>query len=237
MVRGLNASQWCEASSPEQLAQDLANAVSANLAETLDNHDRGSLLLSGGSTPLPFLKQLAKADIEWSRIDVTLVDERWVPDSDNDSNARFLREHFFVEKAADATFYSLYRDKEPALALPEVVTSLQPLTRPYSVVVLGMGGDGHTASLFPDTEGLGEALDLDSSATLAVMAPKSVPQVRISFTRAALLQSRYRYLHITGEQKRNVLETALAQDSEDDRLPIASFFEKHLPPISVYWAP
>jgi len=110
------------------------------------------------------------------------------------------------------------------------------MAQPFSVVILGMGADGHTASLFPETEGLEAALNLDTQRTLAVLQPLSVPQVRITLTRAALLRSRFRYLHITGEQKREVLANALEQDVEIP-LPIASFFEKHLPPISVYWSP
>jgi len=235
MVRGLSAAQWSESDDAETLAAKLSQSVAQNLAETLNEHERASLVLSGGSTPLPFFKQLSQCELEWDRVDVTLADERWVPESDPDSNARFIKENFLVDKASSARFFSLYRDGDPVMAIAEVENALQEIEQPYSVVVLGMGTDGHTASLFPQTEGLEEALDLGSNAILATMAPASVPQVRISFTRAALLKSRYRYLHITGEKKRQVLSGEL--DSDTPSLPIASFFEKHLPPISVYWSP
>ena len=237
MVRGLSASQWHEAADAEELAVKLGDAVAANLSETLGVQARASLVVSGGSTPLPFFKHLSNADIDWSSIDVTLADERWVPDTHEDSNARFVKDHFLTGNAAAARFFSLYLDgHSPADAVPKITASLDAMARPYSVVVLGMGGDGHTASLFPDTDGLDEALDLDNRAELAVFEPASVPQQRISLTRAALLRSRYRYLHITGDNKHRVLESAI-EENDAKPLPIASFFEKHLPPVSVYWSP
>ena len=235
MVRGLSESQWHEAADADALAIDLAKAVESNLAETISAHGRASLVLSGGSTPLPFFKALSKAAIDWSVVDVTLADERWVPEEHEDSNEAFVKTHFLTGNAAAARFFSLYRDGNPQTAIAEIEKSLNEMIQPFSVVVLGMGGDGHTASLFPDTDGLIDALDMDTHAMLAVLKPATVAQTRISLTRAALLRSRYRYLHITGESKREVLSQAL--DSGDENpLPIAYFFEKHLPPISVYWA-
>lgn len=236
MVRGLNASQWNDAADADSLAKSLSVAVSANLAESIELHGRASLVVSGGSTPLPFFKQLAQAKLDWSLIDVTLADERWVPEGHADSNASFVKEHFLVGDASAAKFYSLYRDSAANDSIAAIEASLQAMIQPFSVVILGMGGDGHTASLFPNTDGLDAALNIDTTAVLAVMQPASVPQTRITLTRAALLRSRYRYLHITGEQKRKVLEGAL-NSTDADPLPIAAFFEKHLPPISVYWSP
>lgn len=236
MVRGLNADQWNEADDAQALAEKLSVAVAANLSDAIEKHGRASLVISGGSTPLPFLKSLAQASLDWSSIDVTLADERWVPEGDKDSNASFVKEHFLVGAAAAANFIALYRDGDPQASIPEVESALSKMIQPYSVVVLGMGGDGHTASLFPNTDGLEAALDLNSKETLAILKPATVPQTRISLTRAALLKSDNRYLHITGEQKRTVLEGALNPDGAEP-LPIASFFEKNLPPTAVYWAP
>jgi len=236
MVRGLNASQWCEAADADALAAKLCEVVSANISESLKLHGRASLVVSGGSTPLPFFKQLTQEKLDWAAIDVTLADERWVPEQDADSNERFVKEHFLVGAASAANFFSLYRDGDPQASIPEIETSLADMVQPFSVVILGMGGDGHTASLFPNTQGLEAALDIDTAETLAILQPESVPQTRITLTRAALMRSRYRYLHITGQQKRDVLEAAL-NPGDAEPLPIASFFEKHQPPISVYWSP
>lgn len=231
MVRGLIESQWHEAADAKQLAANLAESVERNLVETIESQGRASLVVSGGSTPLPFFEQLSRASLDWSLVDVTLADERWVPEDHEDSNALFVRTHFLKGNASKASFYSLYRDTDAQTAIADVERALQGMIQPFSVVVLGMGGDGHTASLFPETPGLEDALDMDTHAMLAVLEPATVPQQRISLTRAALMRSRYRYLHITGEQKRDVLGEALKFDDENP-LPIASFFEKHLPPIS-----
>ena len=236
MVRGLSASQWHEAKNADELAVDLALAVEQNLKETIATQGRASLVVSGGSTPLPFFKKLSQSALQWSAIDVTLADERWVPENHEDSNARFVNEHFLTGAASAARFFSLYREVKPENAIDDVQRTLDDMIQPFSVVILGMGGDGHTASLFPNTDGLEAALDLDTRSSLAVLRPAAVPQIRITLTRAALLRSRYRYLHITGDQKRVVLEQALEADVENP-LPIASFFEKHLPPLSVYWSP
>lgn len=237
MVRGLTAANWNAADDADSLAAQLAHAVSANLSEALAKNKRASLVLSGGSTPLPFFKQLSQADLDWSNVDVTLADERWVPSGDPDSNADFVAEHFLQGPAAAANFVNLYLASDsPEDALPNVERALEALTQPFSVVILGMGSDGHTASLFPDTEGLADAIDLNNKATVAILRPASVPQVRISLTRRALLNSSYRYLHITGKQKREVLENALKSNA-DNPLPIASFFEQQVPPITVYWSP
>jgi len=237
MVRGLNAAQWHSAEDADTLAAQLAEAVADNLAEALAKHTRASLVLSGGSTPLPFFKQLSQVDLDWSNVDVTLADERWVPSGDPDSNADFVAEHFLQGHAKAANFVNLYQDSDtPEAALPNVERELEKLAQPFSVVILGMGSDGHTASLFPDTAGLSEALDLNNMANVAILRPATVPQTRISLTRRALLNSGHRYLHITGEQKRTVLENALSAGA-DNPLPIASFFEQQVPPISVYWSP
>lgn len=237
MVRGLNAAQWHAAEDADTLAAKLAEAVAGNLAEALAKQKRASLVLSGGSTPLPFFKQLSQVDLDWSNVDVTLADERWVPSGDPDSNADFVAEHFLQGYAKAANFVNLYQDSDtPEAALPNVERELEKLAQPFSVVILGMGSDGHTASLFPNTAGLSEAIDLNNKANVAILRPTTVAQARISLTRRALLNSDYRYLHITGEQKRTVLENALAPDV-DNPLPIASFFEQQVPPISVYWSP
>ncbi len=236
MVRGLSEAQWTQAADADAIADKLASAVEQNLREAIGDLGRASLVVSGGSTPLPFFKALSQADLDWSSVDVTLADERWVPESHEDSNASFVKEHFLVGPAAAARFFPLYRDNTPAYALADIEQVLGAMCQPFSVVILGMGGDGHTASLFPQTPGLDAALSLDCSAMLAILKPASVPQTRITLTRAALLKSRYRYVHITGQAKRDVLEAALAPDVKKP-LPIASFFEKHLPPVSVYWAP
>ncbi len=137
-------------------------AVAAEMAQTL-NHDinevgRARILLSGGTTPAPVYQALAELDVHWDRVEVSLADERWLSPQDRDSNAWLVREHL-LKRAEGAHFDPLVRIGKP---LPECVYSanLQAQhSQPPSLVALGMGNDGHTASLFPGSKDLARALE------------------------------------------------------------------------------
>lgn len=214
------------------LAERLADTVAKALEADLASRERVLLVVSGGSTPKPFFSALATKALPWSRIDVTLADERWVADDDADSNARLVRETLLVGPAAEARFHSLTTDDDtPEAGVEAVSARVASLPWPASVVVLGMGGDGHTASLFPDSEQLATALET-SEAAVAVHAP-SVPQARITLSAARLADAHLHVLHMTGEDKRRVLANALGGD-DARQLPIRTFLSQ---PIAAYWAP
>lgn len=203
---------WHEASDAQQLAAMLSDSIVEALRADLNTAGTASLVVSGGSTPAPVFKHLSSVDIDWSSVTVTLADERWVPPGHADSNESLVRNTLLVDKAASARFVSLYRaDVRPEQAINSVAADVLAMAQPFSATVLGMGGDGHTASLFPDApaEQLEQAMALDNSATIAILNPPSVSQTRISLTRAALLNSKQRFLHITGVEKRIVLAKAL----------------------------
>lgn len=228
--------RWVEEKNATALAEVLASDVAARLDEEIKNTGAASLVVSGGSTPLPFFKALSDKDISWAKVKITLADERWVPYSSDDSNERFVKENLMVGKAADARFQSLYLDGLDAeAALSKLQTTFNTVLRPYTVVILGMGGDGHTASLFPDTDGLANAMDLTNGDALAVMRPASVSQVRISMTRSALFDTENLIVHITGEQKKQLLSEQLAQT--EPTLPIGQFFKDEPVAVTVYWSP
>ncbi|RDB42770.1 6-phosphogluconolactonase [Halomonas sp. DQ26W] len=216
----------------DQLAEQLAEAVAEALEQDLARQERVLLILSGGSTPVPFFQALASRQLPWSRIDVTLADERWVPESAEASNARLVRKHLLVGPAAAANFISLVTDDEtPEQGVEAVSRRIEALSWPASLVVLGMGSDGHTASLFPDSRELELALST-GDAVVAVRSP-SQPQARITLSADRLHQARRHVLHITGGDKRSVLARAL--DGDDLReLPIRAFLSC---PLAIYWAP
>lgn len=215
-----------------RVAHDLAISVAGALKEDLAQQARVTLVLSGGSTPKPFMQALSRMELPWSRVDITLADERWVPTDHDDSNDRFVRTHMLINAAAEARFQPLVNDETtPEAGVEEVAQRLAGLTWPASVVVLGMGGDGHTASLFPDSPELGEGLESDA-LVVAAHAP-SVGQPRISLTRNRLMQSRRRYLHLNGADKKAVLASAMA-GSDQHELPIRAFLDA---PLALYWAP
>ncbi|MEQ6889967.1 6-phosphogluconolactonase [Halomonas sp. CS7] len=216
----------------EQLATQLAEAVAEALRQDLERQARALLIVSGGSTPLPFFRALAARDLPWARIEVTLADERWVDDAAPDSNARLVREHLLHGPAAEATFVPLTTDHEtPEQGVDEVATRLEGLAWPASVAVLGMGGDGHTASLLPDSRELDLALTTAAPA-VAVRSP-SQPQPRLTLSAERLHRARRHFLHITGEEKRDVLARALCGDDARE-LPIRAFLAC---PVAIYWAP
>ena len=224
------------ASARDALARRLADDVAAALARGLDGRGRGALVVSGGTTPAPMFAALAaREDIDWSSVTVTLADERWVPPSDAASNERLVRETLLVGAAAAARFVPLYVDlrRPTEEALARVDAALEAMPRPFDAVVLGMGTDGHTASLFPDAPELERGMD-DRRLAVAPMHPPSAPQARISLTRATLVDARSLFVHVTGEDKRAVLERALA---DEPRLaPIARVLDAAVDRATIYWS-
>ena len=196
-----------------QWAGGAAGSMAASLGRSLEERPRARLLLSGGSTPGPVYGALAKAPLEWSRVDVALVDERWLQPSDPDSNARLVRETLLRHRAADARFETI--TQQGRSIQQAVATATLHARSPADVVVLGMGEDGHTASLFPRMMGLEHALG--TSAAYVAVDASGCPGAgrltqRISLTPAGLPPAHTRILLIRGERKRELLDRVVAGD-------------------------
>lgn len=221
----------------ETLARELAEHIAGELTQSLDTHGEASLVVSGGSTPKPLFEHLSQQDLDWSRVTVTLADERWVDADHEDSNARLVAQHLLQNRATGARFVPLVNDAgSPEEGLAACEERLHAVPHPFDVVVLGMGSDGHTASLFPGTPTLAEGLDLENPATCLAVHPLDAPHPRMSLTLAALLDSRRLILHITGEGKWEVYQRALGEGPEDE-LPIRGAL-RHAPTgVDVWWAP
>jgi len=225
--------EFISAENTQALAEKLAVDVAAWLNEGIQAQGSASLVVSGGSTPAPFFKALSLHDIDWSKVTVTLADERWVPMEDSLSNEKLVRETLFVNAAAKASFLSIYNGATtPEEGWQQCDDTLRALARPFDVVILGMGGDGHTASLFPDTEGLDDACNLKTDKLCWPMNPPHISEARMSLTLAALLECKQLVLHITGDDKRQVLQRAVA----GDKLPIASVIEAARTRLQLYWS-
>jgi len=137
-------------STPEALANALADHVAAALTARLSRTDRAALAVSGGRTPTRFFAALAQRPVEWARVDVTLVDERWVGEDSDRSNAALVRQHLLQGPAAAASFVPLHIGvPTPEDGMAQVTARIAALAQPFAAVVLGMGDDGHTASFFP----------------------------------------------------------------------------------------
>lgn len=219
--------------SREELAQKLAKTVAADLRNAIDSRGVATLVVSGGSTPKPFFVALQQEELEWSSLVVTVADERWVPADDSDSNEKLVREHLITD---GARFVSLYNGAPTAVSGEEKAEEdIRHMVLPFDVTILGMGPDGHTASLFPHHERLEDALESSQRLCLGIEnAPKPPPE-RITLTRHALMQSRRLMLHVTGSDKKEVLEAAM-KPGPDAELPIRAFLHQDDVPLEIYWA-
>lgn len=223
--------------SGQALAEALAAAVAADLAQALAARGHASLAVSGGSTPKRFLQALSRRQLDWSRVAITLVDERWVPESDPRSNAALVRRQLLQGPAGSARFLPLHRPLDtPEAALPELEQALEDLPLPLDVAVLGMGEDGHTASFFPGGDLLDQALDPGAPGAVLPMRAPGAGEPRVTLTLPVLLRARRLYLHIEGAAKRRILEQALSPGAEAGVLPIARVLAFRTGPMDAYWA-
>ncbi len=222
-----------EFESRAELDVALAGHIAAHLDRAIASSGRASLAVSGGSTPKGMFAALSQADIPWQAVCITLVDERWVAPDDPDANERLVREHLLQNRAGAANFIGLKsRSPDAATGLRESTERFADVPLPLSCVVLGMGADGHTASWFPQAANLGELLDPRGSAPLGWCDPVTAPHQRITLTLPVVLAAEEIILHITGEEKRDVLAGAAAQG-----LPIAAVTDQDRNPVSIWWAP
>jgi 6-phosphogluconolactonase len=221
----------------EAVAATLAAEIRTDLNEAIGVRGIASLVLSGGRTPVKLFQQLREEPIEWDKVWVTLADERWVDINSPDSNERLVREHLLTGPAQAAHLVGL---KNPA-ATPQAGIewawrALSRVPRPYDVIVLGMGNDGHFASLFPGSLGLAKALDPNAKPACVAMNSLTAPHARISLNLAAILDSRRVILHIEGEEKWAVWQRAREGGSTNE-LPIRALLQQKAVTVDVYWAP
>ena len=226
-------SEW--RSFPDRTALDdaLANHIAERLRADIERRGSASLAVSGGTTPRGMFHALSASEMDWARVFITLVDERWVDPESPDSNERLVREHLLQRAAAAARFIGLKSAHDDAAhGLEAVSAGLAPVPRPFTAVVLGMGSDGHTASWFPRATNLALLLDPENPATVAATDPVTAPYQRITLTLAAVLDSRELIIHVTGDDKKAVLASAREQD-----YPIAAILAQQVTPATTWWAP
>ncbi len=231
------------------LAERVAGALRAGIAA----RGQASLWVSGGSTPLPFFQALSRQVLDWPRVQVGLVDERWCPPDDPDSNEALVRAHLLAHEARGARWLGWYRPDAgapvpdggaagPFAAEAALQAALDACPWPADVVVLGVGGDGHTASWFPETPEYGRALSPALAPRgVAVSAPErpNVPKPRFTLTLGAVRDSRLICLHLTGAAKAELLGRIWAGEPA----PVGALWAVPMPagqsgpPVEVYWAP
>jgi len=204
----------------EKLAQGLADWTAERLREGVAARGVGLLIVSGGKSPARFFDLLSKTDLEWSRVAITLADERRVADDSPRSNARLVRERLLRNRAEAASFTPLAdvrlpEDQELAAASARIAN----LPTPADVVILGMGDDGHTASWFPGAQGLAEAMDPGARQLVAPIVAPDAPEPRLTLTGRVILRARAIALEIQGEAKLATFADAL-EPGPDEAMPI-----------------
>jgi 6-phosphogluconolactonase len=217
------------------LVDAFSQQIASILKQAISKKGIASIAVSGGSTPKPLFAALSSIDLPWSKVYVTLADDRWVDLSDDASNEKLVRENLLVNHASVANFVSLKtEDANAEDAETEIANRLNALQLPLDIVILGMGEDGHTASLFPCSAQIGEGLNLHRIKPVLATQPTTAPHQRMSLSLATIVASPHVFLHITGDKKRNVLEQALSQHTAIEK-PIKAVCD-HCS-VNLIWAP
>jgi 6-phosphogluconolactonase len=221
---------WHAFDTNEPYINALSNAISACLQRAIETHGQACMAVSGGHSPIPLFDRLSRCDIDWANIHITLVDERFVAPGDEDSNERLVRDHLLVNQASQAEFTGLVTDPDNIL---NCVDRANQATRPVNLAILGMGDDGHTASLFPGAPQLADALSHDQTHRYVRITPPAAPHKRISMTLEALLHTEQLILTISGPHKRRIYEQAAQKRTPT--LPVSFLIMQSAAPLDVYW--
>jgi 6-phosphogluconolactonase len=223
------------------MAASLADRITAILKDAIRMRGSASLIVSGGTTPAALFEILAGRELPWQKVTVSLADERWIDPASPDSNEHLVRRSLLVSNAAAAQFVPLKgRRGSPRQNESACEKALKKIPSPFDAVLLGMGDDGHTASLFPQAAELAEAMDMNSGRQCKAVTPKVLPAhapyPRMSMTLPRLLESRRIIFMITGQSKLEVYRRAL-RERDTNILPVSAILRQERTPVSVYWAP
>jgi len=218
-----------------ELVEMLSQSIAMNLKSAIHRKGKATLVVSGGNTPIPLFKRLSDIPLDWEKVSVGLCDERWISASDEQSNENLVRTHLLQGKASKATFVGMYNeDQEVHMAEKWCTQKVKKTLFPFDVIVLGMGNDGHTASLFPENDKLEKAFDLHSEELCIAIEPKNAPYKRMSLTLSAILSSDHIYLHFEGEEKIAVYGEAITGEDRY-KMPIRAVLNQEKKDIEVYY--
>lgn len=220
----------------EELANNLAKKVAKILEDSIKMQGEATLLVSGGNTPKLFFQKLSQTTIPWEKVSIGLVDERWIESSLKDSNSFLIRNNLLINYAKKAKFIDMYLE-QVNINLAEKICS-KVYEREFSkidVLILGMGADAHTASLFPLNEKLNKAFNLEYENFCISIEPKTAPYKRMSLTLRSILSAENIILHIEGEEKLKVYDTALKSD-DIYKYPISSVLKQNKKNIEVFYS-
>ena len=221
----------------DALSRELAENIAADLAAAIAARGNASLVVSGGRSPVRLFERLRDLPLDWSRVCIALADERWVDPSDEQSNERLVRNVLLKDRAAAARFSGLKNGApSPDLGAVSAWETFARVPRPFDAVLLGMGDDGHTASLFPGSPNLPSALNPAAVAGCVGMWSPVAPHARLSLNLTAILDSRRVVVLITGDSKWRTLGVASGPGPVSD-MPVRAVLRQTRTPVAVVWSP
>lgn len=219
----------------DTLLDALSQSILANLQKAIDEKGKASLLVSGGSTPKPLFEKLSTTPFAWEKVSVGLCDERWVDIFREESNEHFVKKYLLQKEAAKAHFIGMYeKGKNIYTVQKRCSQKIKEMLFPFDVLILGMGSDAHTASLFPENEKLEEAFDLKNPNLCIAIEPMTAPFSRMSLTLGAILSAENIYIHFEGKEKISVYEEAIAGE-DIYTMPIRSVLNQELKQVEVFY--
>ncbi len=225
--------------SRDNMAQTLATLVAGKLRDAIETRGDACLSVGGGRFPKPFFKELSQKELPWEKVTVVLGDERWVSPEDDASNEKLVRDNLLQGPAAVASFIGLKTsDSEPSSGMAEIENRLKALPEFIDVTVVGMGEDGHTASLFPSASSseLSQALNPANHEKAALMHPTVSDVPRITLTLPRLMASRWVVVAAPGDGKLSTFEKAMSGD-DILAMPVRALLQQVDTPVEFWWAP
>lgn len=221
--------------SQDDLIEALSHSIVGQLQVAIDKKGKASLLVSGGSTPKQLFKKLREAPLAWEKVSVGLCDERWISPSSEESNENLVKTYLLQGKASMATYIGMFEEGlDVETAQVRCSKKMKAVLYPFDVLILGMGSDAHTASLFPENAQLDKAFDLENEELCIAIEPTTAPHMRMSLTRKAILSAENIYLHFEGLEKLAVYEEAVAGDNMYT-MPIRSVLNQEFKNVEVYY--
>ena len=223
---------WQDFSERDSQTEALANYVSQKLSAAVESKGTATLAVSGGRTPKALFNTLSDTDLPWSSIVITLIDDRWVPEDHKDSNEGMVKRELLINKAKEATFIGLYSDTDSAASsAKEANEKLKVASFPIDVAILGMGNDGHTASLFPCSAELQNGLTSEDLCVSSI--PTTAPHQRVTMTLNTIMNAKERILHLCGDDKLDTLNLVLENLEDINTMPVRALFKNSL---HIFWA-
>jgi len=219
----------------EALVETLSRSIADVLSGAIEEKGHATLMVSGGSTPRPLFERLRQMDIAWEKVAVGLCDERWLPPSHKESNEGFIKTYLLQDLAGKAAFIGMYDGSPDAQEAEERCSAkIRKELYPFDAVVLGMGSDAHTASLFPNNDALKKGLDTKNESLCISAIPQSAPHARMSLTLGAILSAEHLYLHFEGKEKLAVYNKAIA-GGDVYAMPIRAILNQESRDVEVYF--